>query len=186
MVRGRRSSQERRMRIAFLLLVGCASEPPPDPPPPITELRFVGETPSGAHVVQLEGSLDGSTLSLELVGRDLGAIFGWSAHVTWDPAVLSLEDATIAGVIDAPSPEGRLELVREREGDLAIAETRTDRALGDATVERESVLASLHFALLREAESAVSLERVVVRDASAAFVAMESGGGSLVEMEVTP
>lgn len=175
------------MRIAFLLLIGCASEPPPDPPPPpMTELRFVGDTPAGAHVVQLEGALDGSTLSLELVGRDLGAIFGWSAHVTWDPAVLTLEDASVTGAIDAPREDGRVEIVRSVEGDLAIAETRTDRALGDATLESETVLAAVRFMLVTEAESAVSLERVVVRDASAAFVAMESGGGSLVEMEVRP
>jgi hypothetical protein len=175
------------MRIAFFLLVGCASEPPPDPPPPpMTELRFVGDTPAGAHVVQLEGALDGSTLSLELVGRDLGAIFGWSAHLKWDPAVLMLAEASVTGAIDAPSEEGRVEIVRSTEGDLAIAETRTDRALGDVTLEPETVLASLSFTLLMEAESAVSLERVVVRDSSAAFVAMESGGGSLVEMEVSP
>ena len=62
---------------------------------------------------------DGDTLEVQLIARDLGAVFGIALRVEWDPTVLSLADATMAPLFGEQQAVYRTAEVRP--GSLALA-----------------------------------------------------------------
>src|SRR6185503_10765567 len=77
--------------------------PPPPPaadagprdaarPPPAAGFT-ADPAPSGAAIV-LAGELEGDRLTVRVMGRELGAVFGLAYDVRWDASALEIDDPT--------------------------------------------------------------------------------------------
>jgi hypothetical protein len=162
-----------------------AGEPPIVEDAGVLRPAFTSATPPDGAGMWIAGTLDGNTATVELWAQSLGGVFGWSTHVRWDASHLAYDEAASSALAEwtiALDPEGAgaVDLVGTRNlagGDLALGATRlrTRESATEVTIDAPVRLG--RFVLTAgEGESAIDLERVIVRRADGSHVAVEVRG----------
>lgn len=112
--------------------------------------------------------------NVTIEGRELGALFGLSFHVTATNARLSNAATTDALPLDRVLAR----IDAKDDGDVAFGGTRLDPANGDVAIE-DGALASLHVEASEPGDVELRIERAVVRRADGSFVPVAVAGGTL-------
>jgi hypothetical protein len=113
---------------------------------------------------------------IELQGAELGDVFGWAAHVRWDPGAFAVDGGGVGETLGGDAEAARLFTLQE--GDAALGEARRGTSLGGVAIDEPAVLATLDVGTGSDA-SEVQLERAVVRRADGSYVDISTAGGRL-------
>lgn len=145
------------------------------------------EAPEGA-ALWVDAEPAGDEVRVTISSRGLGAVFGLSAHLGWDEAVLALDEAQLAtaqaAVLDPEADGQAVMLTGARPGDLALGGSRTSRAAGSVALDDEATLATLTFSRVGAGTTRLDLLRAVVARADGALSPVAVAGGILVLPEV--
>lgn len=129
-----------------------------------------------------------SAVEVTVTSRGLGDVFGLSAHLVWDDAILSLDDADLDAaqrpVLDPTGDGAAVMIAAARPGDLALGGTRASPAAGTVPLDGEATLARLAFAVAATGSSRLDLTRAVVARHDGALEPVAVAGGALVLPEV--
>lgn len=135
-----------------------------------------GAPPDGPALVATATLGDAGHADVTVEGRELGALFGLSFHVTATNATLDDAQTTLALALDRVV--ARVDDSATEEADVAFGGTRLDPAAGDVTVD-DGALATVHVQALEAGDVELRIERAVVRRADGSFVPVAVAGGTL-------
>lgn len=152
------------------------------PDVPARTNAFVAEPPAAGPRLELSVTFgvdgDPGLIEVQVVAHAIGAVFGLSYHLSYDPDVLALEGAVTQPAF-LGSDADAIHVVAQRPGDLALGGSRRASALGDTPIADALVLGTLHFRASPDAETRLSVTRSYARTADTALVPVSGGRGTL-------
>ncbi len=157
------------------LLSGCADDV--ETTAPVSRVFFTPDASSSGAALWLEAERVPDGVAVTLWGRELGDVFGWSAHVAGLDAALVVSSATVEERL-GPAEEA-LYLAAPRPGDVALGGSRRAPELGDVSLAEAATLASVRLHAAGAVVSRLELAQAVVRRADGSYVGVTTAGGTL-------
>ncbi len=121
--------------------------------------------------------------TVQLWAAELGSVFGYSVHLEYDPNHLVLDETAgpqiDLSVFTADGQDNGLSLIVTESGDVGLGAMRRSPALSEVQLNEPIQLATVAFKAQQPAQSELRLTRIVVREASGEYVAVQAGGGVL-------
>jgi hypothetical protein len=154
------------------------------------DARWEPETRPGGAALWVDAEPGSDEVHVTVSSHGLGAVFGLSAHLLWDEAVLTVDEGQLAtaqsAILDPAGDGDAVMLVAARPGDLALGGSRASRAAGPVTLDDEATLARLRFTRAGAGTTRVELVRAVVARTDGSIAPVAVAGGVLVLPEVAP
>ena len=139
------------------------------------------DTGSGARL-WLEGAGDGSVATVTVWAAELGPVFGYSLHVTYDANLFALDPNVVpraeASVLEAGQPADAIHLYALRSDHVGLAGTRTSPALDEVAIDAPTLLYSLPLQATRGGHPPFGLDRVSVRRRDGSYLPVRATGGA--------
>ena len=153
----------RRWLWMVLALGGCTPSP-----------GLVADHAESAPSVRLEGEVDGSTASLQVVGSGIGSAFGLSLHVQIDGALVAFVDAASAPMLG----DGAVLLSRIEGPNVAFGGKRPSIDAGEADIT-DGTLATIELRGRAAGSSRVEIIDAIARRVDGSFIPLAAAGGTL-------
>lgn len=160
---------------------GCGHDDD-DPAPPLPSgARFVADEGTGARLWLEVAEEQPDRLLVRVWAAELGSVFGFAAHLTFDSARLELDGDRVAALDLTPwgGPVDSSQLLATLSGDVALGAARRGPGLGDVPIEQPTELASVPLRVLDPASTRLDLGTVIVRRADGSYQPTGALGGTL-------
>ena len=167
-----------RLALCLLLVTACSTEETKEnakPSPPVEDALFTPDEQTTGPRMWLNAEAAGEQVAVTLWAAELGATFGWSAHVPSDGmnvGGVSIDESVLGGG-DA------IHIAVARQSDVSFGGSRRSPALGPVVIDEPTKLADI--AAVIPAALRLDLDRVIVRRVDGTFIKTAALGG-----EVTP
>lgn len=133
----------------------------------------VDDVPAGPSV-SLSAEVEGSSATLTVLGRELGAAFGLSLHVLVDRELVRLDDFEAFPVLG----DDAVHLARADGVDVALGGSMKSRAAGEVTLA-DGPLGELRLSARAGGSSRVEIVDALVRRLDGTFAPLAAAGGTL-------